>query len=80
MLHNGRLMEIEDGLGPQCSAVFQLDARTFRALGDSDLAAAEAVRSGRVVIEGNGLEPMLLAAILQAAAVRGSARLVEPSF
>jgi nucleoside-diphosphate-sugar epimerase len=79
MLHNGRLMEVEDGLGPQCSAVFQLDARTFRALGDSDLAAAEAVRSGRVVIEGNGLEPTLLAAILQAAAVRGSARLVEPS-
>jgi hypothetical protein len=79
ILHNGRLMEVEDGLSPQCSAVFQLDAGTFRALGDSDLAAAEAVRIGRVVIEGNGLDQAHLTAILQAAAVRGSARLVEPS-
>jgi hypothetical protein len=79
MLHNGRLTEVEDGLGPQCSAVFQLDADTFRALGDNDLAAAEAVRIGRVVIEGNGLDQALLAAILQAAAVRGIARIAEPS-
>jgi nucleoside-diphosphate-sugar epimerase len=73
-LQNGQLMEVEDGLSPQCSAVFQLDADTFRALGDRNLAAAEALRNGRIVIEGNGLDQAHLAAILQAAAVRGIAR------
>ena len=79
LLQNGRLMEAEDGIGPQCSAVFQLDARTFRALRTSELAAAEAVQSGRVVIEGNGLNSAQLAAILQAAATHGSHRAIEPS-
>lgn len=79
LLRNGRLMEAEDGIGPQCSAVFQLDARTFCALRTRELAAAEAVQSGRVVIEGNGLNPAQLAAILQAAATHGSHRAIEPS-
>ena len=35
LLHNGRLTEVEDGLGPQCSAVFRLESPTFRALGDA---------------------------------------------
>jgi hypothetical protein len=72
LLCDGRFLETEDGLGPQCSAVFRLDAPTFLALGARKLAAADAVQSGRVVIEGNGLEPAQLAAILQAAATNGA--------
>jgi nucleoside-diphosphate-sugar epimerase len=69
LLRNGRLAETEDGLGPQCSAVFRLDAPTFLALGTRRLAPADALRSGSLVIEGNGLAPAKLAAILQSAAV-----------
>jgi nucleoside-diphosphate-sugar epimerase len=72
LLHNGRLTEAEDGLGPQCSAVFKLDTRTFHALGVRKLVASEAVKSGRVVIQGNGLELAQLTAILQATASHGS--------
>jgi nucleoside-diphosphate-sugar epimerase len=72
LLRDGRLMEVEDGLGPQCSAVFQLDTGTFHALGNSDSAAVDAVRAGRVIIHGNGLEPHRLVAILQATALRES--------
>ncbi len=74
LLRDGHLMETEDGLGPQCSAVFRLDSPTFLALGTHKLLAADAVRSGRVVIEGNGLDPDQLAAILQAAAPRDAHR------
>ena len=79
VLRDGRLVETEVGLNRQCSAVFQLDALTFRALGARELAAVEAVRSGRVAIQGNGLEPAQLAAILQAAAERGAVGVGEPS-
>jgi nucleoside-diphosphate-sugar epimerase len=73
LLHDGSLTEVEEGLGPQCSAVFRLDSPTFRAF-------AEALRTGRVVIQGNGLEPSRLAAILQATAtVHRAVQLVEPS-
>ena len=71
ILCDGRFLETEHGLGPQCSAVFRLDAPTFLALGARKLAAADAVQSGRVVIEGNGLETGQLAAVLQAAATNG---------
>lgn len=71
LLRDGRLTAAENGLSPQCSAVFRLDARTFRALAVRELAAADAVRSGRLIIDGNGLEPARLAAILQAAAIHG---------
>jgi nucleoside-diphosphate-sugar epimerase len=74
VLHDGRPTEAEDGLGPQCSAVFQLDAPTFLALGARKLAAAEAVRTGRLVIEGNGLAPTQLTAILQATAAQSVQR------
>ncbi len=78
LLHDGRLTEVEDGLGPQCSAVFLLDAHTFRALSACALAVAEAVRSGHVVIKGNRLDPACLAAILQAAAVHSATQIIEP--
>jgi len=71
LLHNGRLTEAEDGLSPQCSAVFRLDTPTFHALGTHKLVASEAVQSGRVVIQGNGLELAQLTAILQATAAHG---------
>ena len=72
LLTDGRLTGTEDGLSPQCSAVFRLDAPTFVALGARKLAAAEAVRSGRLVVDGNGLAPAQLAAILVAAAADGA--------
>jgi hypothetical protein len=71
VLQDGRLTEAEDGVCSRCSAVFQLDASTFDALGSHTLAAAEALRSGRLVIKGNGLAQADLAAILEAAAVHG---------
>ena len=79
LLHDGRLTAAENGLSPQCSAVFQLDARTFLRWARRELAAAEAVRSGRLVIAGNGLEPTRLEAILQAAAARETQPVIEPS-
>ena len=78
LLRDGRLTAVENGISPQCSAVFRLDARTFRAMGDRHLAAVEAMRTGRVVIEGNGLDTSHLAAILQATAVRELAQVAEP--
>ncbi len=72
LLTDGQLIRTEDGLSPQCSAVFRLDAPTFLALGARKLAAAEAVRSGRLVVDGNGLAPAQLTAILVAAAANGA--------
>jgi nucleoside-diphosphate-sugar epimerase len=80
VLQDGRLMEAEDGICSRCSAVLRLDARTFHALGSRELAAAEAMRSGRLVIRGNGLAQAELAAILEAAAVHGMPDAVEPSW
>jgi hypothetical protein len=72
LLTDGRLTGTEDGLSSQCSAVFRLDSPTFVALGARKLAAAEAVRSGRLIVDGNGLAPAQLAAILVAAAADGA--------
>jgi nucleoside-diphosphate-sugar epimerase len=79
VLRDGSLVEIEDGLGPQCSAIFRLESPTFRALGTQALAVAEAIRTGQVVIHGHGLDRAHLAAILQAAAVNGADKLAEVS-
>jgi hypothetical protein len=77
LLRDGRLVAVEDGISPQCSAVFRLESPTFRALRSRHLAVVDALRSGRVVIHGNGLDPAHLAAILQAAAIGGAAELAK---
>jgi hypothetical protein len=68
LLNNGRLTAVEAGISRQCSAVFQLEARTFHELGTREFTAMEAVEDGRVVIQGNGMPQSQLAAILQATA------------
>jgi nucleoside-diphosphate-sugar epimerase len=77
LLRDGRLIGVEDGIGPQCSAVFGLESPTFRALRSRRLAVADALRSGRVVIHGNGLDLAHLAAILQATAIGGATELAR---
>ncbi len=77
-LRDGLLLTAEDGLDPSCSAIFRLDAGTFQRMATRKLTANDAVGSGRVAIEGNGLAPGQLTAVLQAAA-HAPSRSVEPS-
>lgn len=68
MLRGGDLVAAENGLSPQCSAIFQLNSHTFRRLASRQMTVPEAVEAGRVVIVGNGMEQHALEAVLQTAA------------
>jgi hypothetical protein len=67
LVRDGCLLGAEDGLSPQCSAVFRLDSKTFQQLAARQLSVAQAVRQGQVSILGNGLKLATLEAVLQAA-------------
>ncbi len=72
MLDDGQLVAAKSGLSSKSTATFHLNSETFRALALRRLAVGNAVKAGEVRIEGNGLEPDHLEAILQAAALNGS--------
>ncbi len=72
MLDDGRLVAAKSGLSSKSTATFHLNSETFRDLALRRVAVGHAVKAGEVRIEGNGLEPVRLEAILQAAALNGS--------
>ena len=66
-VRDGRLVAIDDGVSRRSTAVFHVHSATFRSLVHGELNASDAVASGRVRIEGNGMDRRRLEAILQAA-------------
>ena len=67
-VRDGRLLAIDDGVSRRSTAVFHVHSATFRSLVHGELNVSQAVQSGRVRIEGNGMDRRRLEAILQAAA------------
>ena len=68
ILEDGRLVAAERGLVARSSASLRLNSQTFKQLTTHQLSVAQAVESGRVVVEENGLTSPGLLTILQAAA------------
>ena len=71
MLKDHELVAAKYGLSAKSTATFHLNSDTFRALALRRFPVRQAVESGDVRIEGNGLEQHRLEAILQAAALGG---------
>jgi putative sterol carrier protein len=69
-VREGQLVAVDDGVSRRSTAVFHVHSANFRSMVDGELSAAQAVASGRVRIEGNGMDRDRLEAILQAAATR----------
>ena len=76
-VRDGRLVGIDDGVSRRSTAVFHVHSATFRSLVDGELSASQAVASGRVRIEGNGMDRRRLEAVLQAAATSEAAELAR---
>jgi nucleoside-diphosphate-sugar epimerase len=74
LLADRRLAAAEHGINGQCTAVFHLSSKVFHRLATHQLTVAQAVRAGRVRIEGNGMASHELESILQAAVSNESAR------
>ena len=71
MLEGNRAVAAREGVSPRCSATFRLNSGTYRRLAAQQLSVARAVETGHVAIEGNGMEPRQLAAVLQATVANG---------
>jgi putative sterol carrier protein len=69
-------MAAEDGVSSRATAVYHLDSKTFHQLVRRNLTVRQAVSRGEVRIEGNGMEPKRLEAVLQATA---TPRLMDPA-
>jgi len=69
-----RPVAADDGLDADCSALLYMNSETFRRIAGRELTARDAVDSGRVVIEGNGLPRDQLQALLEATATSGMPR------
>ena len=67
-VRDGRLVGVDDGVSRRSTAVFHVHSATFRSLVRGELNASQAVASGRVRIEGNGMDRRRLEDVLQAAA------------
>lgn len=65
---NGHVIAAEDGVSSRATAVYHLHSKTFHQLVRQQLTVRQAVRKGHVRIEGNGMEPERLEAVLQATA------------
>jgi thioester reductase-like protein len=76
-VRDGRLLAVDDGVSRRSTAVFHTHSATFRSMVDGELSASQAVASGRVRIEGNGMDRDRLEAILQAAATSPAAELAR---
>jgi hypothetical protein len=68
LVEDGQLVAADDGVSTRATAVYHLNSKTFQQLVRRQLTVRQAVRRGHVHIEGNGLEPERLEALLQAAA------------
>ena len=60
-----RFLSGERGLNAECSATYFLNSSTFRQLAMQQLSVAHALATGRMIIEGNGLPPPKLAAVME---------------
>ncbi len=69
MLADDRPIAAERGLSPKSTAIFHLNSETFQRLALRRLAVRQAVKTGKVRIEGNGLELPRLEVVLQATAL-----------
>jgi thioester reductase-like protein len=76
-VRDGRLVGIDDGVSRRSTAVFHVHSATFRSLVHGELSASQAVQSGRVRIEGNGMDRRRLEAVLQAAATSEAAEVAR---
>jgi putative sterol carrier protein len=73
VVRDGRLVAIDDGVSARSSAVFQVNSTTFYSLVQGELSVSQAVKTGRVRIEGNGMDRRRLEAVLQATATAATA-------
>jgi nucleoside-diphosphate-sugar epimerase len=73
LIRGGRLVAIDDGVSARSSAVFQVNSATFYSLVQGELSVSQAVKAGRVRIEGNGMDRCRLEAVLQATATAAAA-------
>jgi thioester reductase-like protein len=60
-----QVVAAEDGIGERCETVFQLTSDTFSRLAAREISVSQAVREGRVVIAGEGMQPSSLEALFQ---------------
>ena len=67
-MRDGHLVGVDDGVSRRSTAVFHVHSATFRSLVSGESSASHAVASGRVRIEGNGMDRRRLEDVLQAAA------------
>jgi hypothetical protein len=68
----GRIVAARPGLTPRSTATFYLNSTTFERLARDETSVGQAISTGRVVIEGNGVPPDELARALHLVA-RGHA-------
>jgi thioester reductase-like protein len=68
-LDQGRLISARPGLSARCTATYYLNVATFERLAESRTDAQQAIGTGRVVIEGNGVPLADLATTLQNLAI-----------
>ncbi len=66
----GQVVAAASGLTGRCTATFYLNSRTLERMTSRELSAAQAIGSGRVVIEGNGVPLDQLTSALQHVADR----------
>lgn len=64
-LHANRIVAANPGITPACTATFYLNSNTFERIATSSMSGEQAIRSGRVLVEGNGLPQPELARLLQ---------------
>ena len=67
-VRDGRVVGIDDGVSKRSTAVFHVHSTTFRSLVHGEFSVSQAVQSGRVWIEGNGMDRRRMEAVLQATA------------
>lgn len=67
-VENGHVVAAKHGVSSRVTAVYHLHSATFKQLAHRQVTVDQAVRTGDVRIEGNGMEPERLQAVLQATA------------
>ena len=77
LVRDGRLVAVDDGVGPRSTAVFHVNSATFHSLVQGELSVSQAVLAGRVRIEGNGMDRRRLEAVLQATATGAKAEVAR---
>lgn len=70
VLENGEIVSAQPGISRRCTATYYLNSNTFEGMAARNLSAAQAIGTGRVVIEGNGVPMDQLTQALQRVARR----------